>query len=144
MLAISQKKTAAYSIMEVLIAAAIFSVVILLIYGTYVLTLKLTRDGREVSIASNLAEKMIDDIRATPFEDIALNSNPNPIATSKLPGGQTKTYVALFENNDKLKEVRVVIYWDNRPESNAIEVTSVITQGGLTNVGAGAGESQTE
>lgn len=129
-------KKRGYSVIEVLVAAAIFSVVILLIYGTYVLTLKLTRDGREVSVASNLAEKMIDDVRATSFENIALNSNPTPVAASQLPGGFTKTYVSLFESNDKLKEVRVVIYWTNRPESNAIQVTTVITQGGLTNVGA--------
>jgi len=132
---LKRKSWRGFSVIEVLVSAAIFSVVILLIYGTYVLTLKFTRDGREISVASNLAEQMVDDIRATPFENIAVNANPTAVTTSKLPGGFTKTYVSLFENNDKLKEVRVVVYWDNRPESNAISITSMITQGGLSNVG---------
>lgn len=139
---LKRKSRRGFSVIEVLVSAAIFSVVILLIYGTYVLTLKLTRDGREVSVASNLAEQMIDGIRATPFDNIAVNSNPSASATSKLPGGFTKTYVSLFENNDKLKEIRVIVYWDNRPESNAISITSIVTQGGLSNVGAS--EAQVE
>lgn len=125
------KNRSGFTVVEVLVAAAIFSVVILLIYGTYVLTLKLTKDGREISVAANLSEKMIDDVRAMQFDSIALNASPNPVATDKLPGGQTKTYVSLFENNDKLKQVRIIVYWDARLESNAIELTTVIGQGGL-------------
>ncbi len=127
------KKKRGFSVVEVLVSAAIFSLVILLIYGTYVLTLKLTRDGRNISIAANLVEKMMDDVRATSFENINLNSNPTAVSTSKLPGGFTKTYVTLFESNDNLKQVRIIVYWNDRPESNAMEITSVITQGGLSN-----------
>lgn len=125
---------------EVLVAAAIFSLAMLLIFGTYMLTLKLTKTGREISVASNLAEQMIDDIRTTSFENIALNSNPSAVATTKLPGGLTKTYVTLFEDNSKLKEVRIIVYWDGRLEANAIKITTVITQGGLTNVGSPGAE----
>jgi hypothetical protein len=117
--------------MEVLIASAIFSVVILLIFGTYQLTIKLTKQGREVSIASNLADQMIDAVRNTPFDNIALNANPTAVATSKLPGGQTKTYVSYYQENDKIKEVRVDVYWDSRAEANAITITTLVSQGGI-------------
>lgn len=125
------KKKSAFSVIEVLVSAAIFSVVILLIFGTYVLTLKLTRDGRETSVASNLVEQMIDVMRAQPFDDITLDASPTAVTTSKLPGGFTKTYVSLYENNEKIKEARIDIYWDHREESRAISATTLIVQGGL-------------
>ena len=129
------KKLSAFSIVEVLVSAAIFSLVILLIFGTYVLTLKLTRDGRETSVASNLVGQMVDAVRATAFDDITLDANPSAVATSKLPGGLTKTYVSLYENNDKIKEIKIDIYWDHREENRAISLTTLITKGGLSNVG---------
>ena len=134
-LSLLAKKQSAFSIVEVLVSAAIFSLVILLIFGTYVLTLKLTRDGRETSVASNLVEQMVDAVRATPFDDITLDANPTAVAISKLPGGLTKTYVSLYENNDKIKEIKIDIYWDHREENRAISLTTLITQGGLSNVG---------
>lgn len=129
------KQLSAFSIVEVLVSAAIFSLVILLIFGTYVLTLKLTRDGRETSVASNLVGQMVDAVRATAFDDITLDASPTAVANSKLPGGLTKTYVSLYENNDKIKEIKIDIYWDHREESRAISLTTLITQGGLSNVG---------
>ena len=128
----SQKqKRPAFSVIEVLVSAAIFSIAILLIFGTYVLTLKLTRDGREISVASNLVEQMIDEVRVQPFDDVAVNTSPSPVVRSKLPGGFSKTYVSLYESNSKIKEIRIEIYWDNREESRAISATTIITQGGL-------------
>lgn len=125
------KKRSAFSVIEVLVSAAIFSITILLIFGTYVLTLKLTRDGREISVASNLVEQMVNAVRTQPFDDIVLNGSPSPVSTSKLPGGFSKTYVSLFESNDKIKEIRIDVYWDNREESRAISTTTIIVSGGL-------------
>lgn len=125
------KHRGGYTVMEVLISAAIFSVVMLLIFGTYQLTLKITKQGREVSIASNLADQMVDAIRVQSFEDITVNASPTAVATTKLPNGFTKTFVSLYQDNDKIKEVRVIVYWEGRPETNALTLTTLVSQGGI-------------
>jgi prepilin-type N-terminal cleavage/methylation domain-containing protein len=131
------KQRPGYTLMEVLVSAAIFATAVLLIFGTYQLTLKLTQEGRELAIASGLAEEMIDAVRSQPFDDIAINATPGAVATAKLSSGFTKTYVSLYQGNDKIKEVRVVVYWDSRPESNAVTLTTLVSQGGIDNEAEG-------
>lgn len=123
-------KKPGFTIIEVITAAAIFSMSILLIFGAYSLTIKLTKEGREISIGSNLAQELIDGARATPYDSIALNASPTAVATNRLPGGFTKTYVSYYQGNDKIKEVRVEVYWSTRPESRALSLTTLVTQGG--------------
>lgn len=123
-------KKRGFTIVEIITAAAIFSMAILVIFATYSLTIKLTKEGREISIGSNLAQELIDQARTANFDSLAINANPTAVATSRLPGGFTKTYVSLYQGNEKIKEVRVDVYWTSRPEPRAITVTTLVTQGG--------------
>lgn len=131
MLAVSHKRLA-FSLVEVLTAVAIFSMVVLLVFGSFRLALQLTKTARETSIAANLAEEMMDGIRATPFDQIVINTAPAATATSKLPAGFTKTYVSLYQGNDKIKEVTITVYWSSRPESRAISLTTLVSLGGVS------------
>lgn len=126
-----KRRRKAFSLVEVLAAAAIFATVMLLVFGTFQLALRLTRQARETTIAVNLAEQMVDSIRSTQFDSITLNATPSAVATSKLPAGFTKTYVSIYGGNARIKEVRVVVYWQTRPESNPISLTTLVSLGGV-------------
>ncbi len=121
-------KKRGYTLIEIITAAAIFSMTILVIFGTYRLTLKLTKEGREISVASNLAQEMIDQARATAFDSLAINANPTAVATSRLPVGFTKTYIEYYDGNNEIKEVTITVYWQGRAEDRAISMTTLVTE----------------
>lgn len=82
-------------------------------------------------MATDLAETTMENIRSTSFDNLTVNANPTPVSTNLLAGGQVKTYIELYQNNPKIKQVTVKVYWSNRPEAQAITLTTLVTAGGL-------------
>jgi type II secretory pathway pseudopilin PulG len=120
------------TIIEILTAAAVFSVAIIVLLGTFSLTLRHTQHAKNVTVAVSLAQETIERLRLDGYDSLGLSSDPTPTATDKLPGGYVKTYVEFFEDNDKIKEVTVQVYWLDRPEDRAVSLTTLIGQGGVS------------
>lgn len=119
------------SLIEVILATAVFSLVIPLLFVSFNLSFKLTGRAQEINIASNVAAKTIETLRQSGFDSIALNSNPTAVAVSELPEGWSKTYVENYQGNDKIKQITVKVYWTGRAESQAITLITLIGQGGI-------------
>ncbi len=119
------------TLVEVLLAVIIFSLVILAFFGSFNLALKLTQYSRHISTATNIAESKIESLRLGGFDNVLPNSSPAATPQNELPVGFSKTYVEYFEGNVKIKQVRVIVYWASRPESNPIVITTLIGQGGI-------------
>lgn len=119
------------TVVETLMAAAVFSLAVLVVLGMFTLSLRYTQHSKNIGVATNVGQELIEQLRLGGFDNVALNANPTAVSTSKLPSGFTKTYVSYYQGNDKIKEVTVKIYWNGRPENMAISLTTLIGQGGI-------------
>jgi len=117
---------------ELLMAVTIFAVAILALFGTFSLSLRLTGYSKNITVASNTAQEIIDQLRLGGFDNAALNANPTAVAVPKLPRGFSKTYIENYQGNDKIKQVTVKVYWSEQPESKAITLITLIGQGGVS------------
>jgi len=124
-------KKPGYSLIELMLAVSLFALAILTTLGAFNLALKVTKAAREITVATNLAEQIIEQLREKSFSSINLDQNPTAQATTKLPGGFTKTTIDYYEGNDKIKQVTVEVYWESRPEAEAITLITLISQGGI-------------
>lgn len=124
-------KTKGFTVIEVMIAVVIFSIGILVIIGAFQLVYKLTQYNREITIATNVAESRLEELRRQGFSNLVNNNNPSPVAVPSLKNGYMKTYIN-DHSSSLIKIIRVTIYWENRPESNAVELTTLIGQGGIS------------
>lgn len=120
------------TLIELLAAAAIFSIAILVLFGAFSLALRFTQHSRNISVATNVGQEVIETLRVGGFDGVALNSNPSPVAVPELPQGFTKTYVQYYQGNDKIKQVTVKVYWAQRAEADAITLVTLIGQGGIS------------
>jgi Tfp pilus assembly protein PilV len=119
------------TVLETLLAATVFTLAVLVVLGTFSLSLRYTQHSRNIGVATNVGQEIIEQLRLGGFDNVTLNASPTAQATSALPSGYTKTYVSYYQGNDKIKEVTVKIYWNGRPESMAISLTTLIGQGGI-------------
>ncbi len=120
------------TVIETLMAVTVFTLAIMSLFGVFSVVFRYTQLSREMSVASNIAQQQVEQLRLGGYDSVPLNSNPSPVPTTLLPNGQIKTYVAYYEGNDRIKQVTIAVYWDNRPESRAIEVVTLIGQGGIS------------
>ncbi len=119
------------TIIETLMAATIFTVAILAVLGMFSVAFRYTQHSKNITVATNIGQEMADQLRLNGFDSVALNSDPTAVSTTKLPNGFTKTYVTYYQSNNRIKEVAIKIYWNGRPESMAITITTLIGQGGI-------------
>lgn len=126
------RKRAGISIVEVITAAAIFSIAIIGLFATFSFTLRYTQHSRNITVATGAGQEIIEQLRLGGFDNVALNANPTPVTVNNLPGGQSKTYVSYYLGNERIKEVTVKVYWAGRPEALAVTFTTLIGQGGIS------------
>ncbi len=126
----STKLQSGFSLIEVLVAATVFSTAVLLLLGTFTLVLNYDLNSRNVTVATAAANDKIEQLRLSGFDNIVV---PTTTVTSfsNLTGGQMKVTTSIYNNNAKIKLVEVKVYWDNRPESRAVTLTTLIGQGGV-------------
>lgn len=117
---------------EVLTAAAIFSLAIIVLFSTFSLAFRYTQYAKNTSVATNIAQEQIEKLRLGGFDGVTVDSNPIATSIAALPGGFSKIYVEYFQGNDRIKQVTVTVYWAQRPEANAVTLTTLIGQGGIS------------
>lgn len=120
------------TIIEILTAVTIFSMAILVLFGTFSLALRFTQHSRNITVATNAGQELIEQLRLGGFDNVTLNASPTAASVADLPQGFSKTYVSYYLGNDKIKEVTVKVYWTGRTESQAVSFTTLIGQGGIS------------
>jgi len=111
----------------------IFSLAILTTFGAFNFSLRVANNAKNLTVAANLAQGEVEKIRELSFQGLSINTNPSPQPTDKLPGGFVKVYVDYFMGDTKIKIVTVKVYWNDRPESNALTAVTLVSEGGVTN-----------
>ncbi len=120
------------TIVEVLVSVAIFSIVILMLFGTFNFALKVTRYSHDTTVATNIASDKLEALRQAGFDGAGtIGTVTAPTMVAQLPDGFMTVAVEGYQNNAKVKKVTVSVYWRNRPESRAVTLTTLIGQGGI-------------
>lgn len=111
-----------FTLLEVLIAIVIFTVGIVTIVGLFSTGLVGSTDAENTTIAMNLAQRRMEEIRNLDFDTGIVNENKAEV--SGFSGFQRK--VAVTEPQTDLKQVTVTVYWTSKGgEPNVSLVTYV-------------------
>jgi len=122
------------TLIEVLLAMSILTIGILAVIQLFPLGLNMSRLNKNETIAINLAQAKMEEIRANSYDDI-INEDKNRISTN--PDNpyynfkrQTEvTFVnenlETVESDSGLKKITVSIYWPEQGEEKSISQTSL-------------------
>lgn len=129
----SLAKKSGLSLIEVIITIFVFTVAILTTLGFFNLMLKFSQERRYITVASQAAQAQIDYLRDQGFSALVVNTAPAPVSVPDLPSGQMKTYVKAYQSSPttSLLEIVVKVYWSGRGESRAIELSTLMSNGGV-------------
>lgn len=120
-----------FSLAEVLIALAIFSVGLLSIYGLFPLAMRAANQGETVFIANQLGQKEIEFLRTLSWDDLsmentAISNRPATTMTTTINGAtSTTTYNSsiridpLPDDPNNIKIARVQISWNTSTPSGS-------------------------
>ena len=117
-----------FSLIELMVAVVILVTVILGMFHAYTVCFIGMTNARDRTVATNLAQKKIEDIKNTPFDNIADSS----ITTEEISGkiltiNLISINSTVGENNDSnLKEVTVTVSWFDRNENQKNVVTETL------------------
>ena len=112
-----------FSLAEVLIALAIFSVGLLSIYGLFPLAMRAANQGETIFIANQLGQKEIEFLRMLSWDDLSMenqviNNRPSTTMTTTINGATSTTVYdssiridPLPDDPDNIKIARVQISW---------------------------------
>lgn len=117
----------AFSIMEVIVAAAVFVVGVLVIFGIFPLTARSVRQAEQRLMASHLANNRLTLCRSTAYNDLAnLPGQLIPVEFRHQGEVYTQEYVVEQKVTNPatlIKNVEVVVTWksDNRDQELRLE-----------------------
>lgn len=95
--------------------------------------------SRHTSIAKDISNRQIEQLRKQPFEDLAKGASPfTDLSLSSLNQG-TATYevsdcpftVCTEEQSTKIKQVKVTVSWNESGDSKKIEMVTLVGEGGI-------------
>lgn len=101
-----------FTIIEILIALAILIVAISSILITYLACFVLIDTVKNINIATNAAQGIIEEIRSTPFTQIINNYNGLNFIVNDMPSSRGVVYVD--DTNPELLQVTVSVCWRHR------------------------------
>jgi len=98
-----------FTLVEVLISAAILAFTICAILATYISCFVLIATSKNINIATNAAFGLIEEMRATPFTQIIDDYNGLKFTLNDIPESMGIVYVD--DANPELLEVTVSVCW---------------------------------
>ena len=117
-----------FSLIELMVAVVILAMAIFGIFHAYSVGFMGMADARDRTVATNLAQKKIEDIKNTPFSNIADSSTTTEEISGKiLTIDLISINSTVGENNDSnLKEVTVTVSWFDRNGNQKNVVTKTL------------------
>jgi prepilin-type N-terminal cleavage/methylation domain-containing protein len=117
-----------FSLIELMFAVVILAIVIFGIFHAYSVCFMGMTYARDRTVATNLAQKKIEDIKNTPFGNIADSSTTTEEISGKiLTIDLISINSTVGENNDSnLKEVTVTVSWFDRNGNQKNVVTKTL------------------
>lgn len=101
-----------FTIIEMLIALAVLIVAISSILVTYMACFMLIDTIKNINIATNAAQGMVEEIRSSTFTDAVTNYNGLNFTVNDIPSSMGVVYID--DTNPELLEVTVSVCWRQR------------------------------
>ncbi len=133
------KKEKGFSLIEIVIIVLIAGFIVLLL-SNLPSSLKLIGISNHESKAKEVAQKKVEDIRATPFANISLGTTPvEDAGLSSLPGGTGEilieecpdTVCSTQAEKALIRKATVKINWIDHANQKEVKLTTLVTDGGL-------------
>lgn len=103
-----------FTLIEVMIAAAILAVVICGILATYISCFELISTSRNFTFAVNAAQRKIEEIRDYNFSQIYSDYNNQSFTVDEMSVGDSRGIVYVDELTPELLEVTISVCWRQR------------------------------
>lgn len=108
------------SMLEVMIAVLLLSVVLVPLIGMYGLSGRIAAEGQQADIATNLAQAKLEELKGSSFESLVSVNDPVVFA-----GYPDYSYtVEVQEESDYLKQVTVTVYYHQAGEEREVSLTT--------------------
>ncbi len=120
-------KKKGFTLIEVLIALVILSFALLGLAGLMVQTTKNNSFSGLITEAATFAQDKLEELRATPWNNLALAGKDYPESSSKV--GYTRTWTVqpnAPSPDDKVRTISVTVTWNDRT-SRTITLRSVLS-----------------
>lgn len=128
-----------FSLVEGLMIAVI-AIFIVLVIGSLTPFINLIGSSRYESLAKDIAQKQIEDLRALPFANLTNTASPAPTVVdsrlSKLPQGSGLYTIedcdpGVCLNSEKLKKIHIIINWKEAAKDKKVDLDTFVANGGL-------------
>ncbi len=113
----------AFTLVEVLIAAAVVAVALVPLFGLFVHGTRWTADSRHLITAVNLAQNKLEELKNARFEDISTRPDPG---APPLQFQEDSTYsyrVDVASTGPNLKTVTVTVYYETASGPRTVSLT---------------------
>lgn len=128
-----------FSLIEALVIIILVGFIIIIISSLSPF-INLIGTSRFESVAKDIAQKQVEDLRALPYNSLSNTGSPSPTIPdarlSKLPQS-SGTYIIedcdsqVCLNGERLKKVTIKVEWKEQTKDKKVEVVSFIAEGGL-------------
>lgn len=130
------KNDRAFSLIEMLLVITVVGLIILVL-SNLPSSLGLIGSGNYETIAKQIAQKKIDELRTQPYDNIAPGTTPiSDTRVSNLPGGSGESIIqdcpaTICTAGELTKQVTVTLNWKESGKDKSIFIDTFISQGGL-------------
>ena len=123
-----------FSLLELLITAAVMSVIILSIYGFFQSVRDINRYANNLVLANQVAQKQIESYRNTPYNTIPtgtqnLTSILTPYPSLRTPRSATAVITELQPNG--LKQIDLTITYSDKGGTKTVVVSTLVAARGI-------------
>ena len=110
-------QTKAFSVMEVVVASAVFAISVLVLFGIFPISARSVRQAEQRMMASHLADNRLQLCRSSAFSDLqdqapqlntVLFRHQDEVVT-----GEFRVQQVVTDLTPKLKNVEVIVRWDS-------------------------------
>lgn len=116
-------------LIELLFATALLGTVIIGIYLSFTLAIKMNARSKNWAIANNHLSQRIEEVRSTDFAN--LNSLVGTQTLSDLNNGELKTSLEDYQSNTNIKKMTARLSWTEQGKTRTIEAETLAVRGGL-------------
>jgi prepilin-type N-terminal cleavage/methylation domain-containing protein len=117
-----------FSLVEVLVASAIFTFGMLAILGMLVTAMGGNAQGRQTTEATNLAVSKIEDLKLTPYYLLQSGSDTTAVTNSSLQDTFTRTWTVYTSVAPpmNLKRVLVTTSWTAKGKPHSVTIQTLV------------------
>jgi len=107
------------------------TVAALVMFGVVLSTVPLTKDSRNQNIAYKVAGKKIEQLRNTPFTNLPSSGVFTDPGLADIASSTATLTVSDFGGNVEIKQINVMITWEESGGTKNLSLDTLISSGGL-------------